>query len=114
TSRPVPKPSTFSHPPGHTQNGSKKSFASFLKDPKVHHVIVESFKVIVKGKISIIQAKEVTSWAPDFVDADPSSSEDESDKSMNLNQDWLNDKDAEVVEDSLPHQVPIVSGDPFG
>nr|GEU50733.1 RNA-directed DNA polymerase, eukaryota, reverse transcriptase zinc-binding domain protein [Tanacetum cinerariifolium] len=81
---------------------------------KVHHVIVESFKVIVKGKIFIIRAKEVTGWAPDFVDADPSSSEDESDKSMDLNQDWLNDKDAEVVEDSLPHQVSIVSGDPFG
>nr|GEX22641.1 hypothetical protein [Tanacetum cinerariifolium] len=213
TSRPVPKPSTFSHPPEHTQNGSKKSFASFLKDhkvgickedpvmvleqdpleyddglvlmgcvkefkslpnihiacsnegfsglkfsylggipfrawskanfekiarkwgelvhldnpndlnkysiricvkTKVHHVIVESFKVIVKGKISIIRAKEVTGWAPDFVDTDPSSSEDKSNKSMGLNQDWLNDKDAKVVKDSLSHQVPILSGDLFG
>nr|GEX20869.1 RNA-directed DNA polymerase, eukaryota, reverse transcriptase zinc-binding domain protein [Tanacetum cinerariifolium] len=64
-----------------------------------------AFARFKKGKISIIRAKEVTGWAPDFVNADPSSSKDESDKSIDLNQDWLNDKDAEVVEESLPHQL---------
>nr|GFA22687.1 RNA-directed DNA polymerase, eukaryota [Tanacetum cinerariifolium] len=96
TSCPVPKLSTFSHPPEHTHKGSKKSFASILKDPKVG---------MCKEELVMVLEQDPLEYDDGL---------DESDKSIDLNQDWLNDKDAEVVEDSLPHQVPIVSGDPFG
>nr|GEY67094.1 hypothetical protein [Tanacetum cinerariifolium] len=151
TSHPVPKPSTFSHPLEHTQNGSKKSFASILKDPKVGMCKEDPVMVLEQdpleyddglvlmdpleyddGLVLMGCVKEFESlpnihiacsnegfsglkfsylggfWIMiDFVSS-------QSCMKFKSHEDWLNDKDAEVVEDSLPHQVPIISGDPFG
>ncbi|GKA93063.1 hypothetical protein Tco_0815049 [Tanacetum coccineum] len=46
---------------------------------RVHHLIVESFKVILEGKVSVFCAKEVTGWVPDIGDDDTARSEDGSD-----------------------------------
>ncbi|GKB61642.1 hypothetical protein Tco_0917828, partial [Tanacetum coccineum] len=33
---------------------------------RVQHLIAESFKVVLKGKISVVRAKEITGWVHDF------------------------------------------------
>nr|GEZ65113.1 RNA-directed DNA polymerase, eukaryota [Tanacetum cinerariifolium] len=33
---------------------------------KIQHLITESFKVILGGKVSVVRAKEVIGWVPDF------------------------------------------------
>ncbi|GJV26538.1 hypothetical protein Tco_1379233 [Tanacetum coccineum] len=104
----------------------------------VQHIIVESFKVILEGKVSIVRAKEVTGWAPDFSDDNSSISDDVSVKYSEATHNWVDENDVEVVEDSFQRQVndtaregnsnvdpyketsaepqeqvPIPSGDPF-
>ncbi|GJZ15008.1 RNA-directed DNA polymerase, eukaryota, partial [Tanacetum coccineum] len=105
---------------------------------KFQHIIIESFKVILEGKVSIVRAKEVTGWAPDFSD-DSSTSDDGSVKLSEATLNWDSENEVEVVEDSYKchakvsenegnsnvvppietladpkDHVPISSGDPFG
>ncbi|GKA39100.1 RNA-directed DNA polymerase, eukaryota [Tanacetum coccineum] len=71
----------------------------------VQHIIVESFKVILEGKVSIVRAKEVTGWAPDFSDDNSSISDDVSVKYSEATHNWVDENDVEVVEDSFQRQV---------
>nr|GEV98145.1 putative RNA-directed DNA polymerase, eukaryota, reverse transcriptase zinc-binding domain protein [Tanacetum cinerariifolium] len=118
---------------------NKSSMRVYVKT-KIQHIIVESFKVVLEGKIIIIRAKEVTGWAPDFDFGDDNSSisDGASVKSSETNLNWMDENDAEVVQDSYQHhdvnacdgnrnttpsnepssgpheKVPSFSGDPFG
>ncbi|GKF53871.1 hypothetical protein Tco_0160781 [Tanacetum coccineum] len=50
---------------------------------------MESFKIIIKGKVSTVRAREIISWTPDFMEEDNDSSSDSgddvTDKSVSLN-----------------------------
>ncbi|GJW13142.1 RNA-directed DNA polymerase, eukaryota, reverse transcriptase zinc-binding domain protein [Tanacetum coccineum] len=98
--------------------------------------------VILEGKVSIVRAKEVTGWVPEFGDGTSSHSDDGSDNNSVGKHDWVEEEDDnEVVQDSfqshvnvttredysnvkpsnearpldnLPEQVITPSGDPFG
>nr|GFC54496.1 hydroxycinnamoyl-CoA quinate/shikimate transferase [Tanacetum cinerariifolium] len=78
--------------------------------------ISEDFKIIFRGKVYWIRAKETPGWVPDFADAygdedsDDAISNDEGDKNQNSNI-FGNDDDA---EDGREHQVnedPIEEGE---
>ncbi|GJT30914.1 hypothetical protein Tco_0911189 [Tanacetum coccineum] len=45
-------------------NASNKYSMRLCVKTRVHHVIIESFKVILEGKVSVVRAKEVTRWVP--------------------------------------------------
>nr|GFC36503.1 RNA-directed DNA polymerase, eukaryota [Tanacetum cinerariifolium] len=74
---------------------------------KVQHLITKSFKVILKGKVFVIRAKEVTGWVRDFREENSSQSEDASDNNFigiqNL-VDAANDDD-DVIPDSFQSNV---------
>nr|GEX55668.1 hypothetical protein [Tanacetum cinerariifolium] len=56
---------------------------------KVEDFIMESFKIIIKGKVSMVRAREIIGWIPNFMEEDNDSSldsrDDVSDKSVSLN-----------------------------
>ncbi|GJW18812.1 RNA-directed DNA polymerase, eukaryota, reverse transcriptase zinc-binding domain protein [Tanacetum coccineum] len=98
--------------------------------------------MILEGKVSIIRAKEVTGWVPEFGDETSSHSGDGRDNNSVGKHEWVEEEDDnEVVQDSfqshvnvttreeysnvkpsnearpldnLPEQVITPSGDPFG
>ncbi|GJS44121.1 hypothetical protein Tco_0569164 [Tanacetum coccineum] len=45
-------------------NASNKYNMRLCVKTRVHHLIAESFKVILEGKVSVVRAKEVTRWVP--------------------------------------------------
>nr|GEV98153.1 RNA-directed DNA polymerase, eukaryota, reverse transcriptase zinc-binding domain protein [Tanacetum cinerariifolium] len=73
----------------------------------VQHIIVESFKVVLEGKIATIRAKEVTGWIPDFDFGDDNSSPSDDDSKKNATP----SKEPSI---GSHEQVPSLSGDPFG
>ncbi|GJV39798.1 RNA-directed DNA polymerase, eukaryota [Tanacetum coccineum] len=46
---------------------------------KVEEFIMESFKIIIKGKVSTVRAREIIGWTPDFMEEDNDSSSDSGD-----------------------------------
>ncbi|GJU01497.1 RNA-directed DNA polymerase, eukaryota [Tanacetum coccineum] len=56
---------------------------------KVENFIMESFKIIIKGKVYTVRALEIIGWIPDFMeeenDLSSDSNEEVSDKSVSLN-----------------------------
>nr|GEX27543.1 reverse transcriptase [Tanacetum cinerariifolium] len=68
---------------------------------RVRQLISEYFKVILKGNVAIIRAKEVTGWVPDFDENSSSHSEEESANNSIDIQNWDNDVDNEVILDSF-------------
>ncbi|GJR86115.1 RNA-directed DNA polymerase, eukaryota [Tanacetum coccineum] len=64
--------------------------------------IFETFKIIVKGKIFWIRAKEVTGWTPDFNDCDEDLSDTDDDaqsvKSEDNTKNVISDVDSEIEE----------------
>nr|GEW70189.1 hypothetical protein [Tanacetum cinerariifolium] len=69
---------------------------------KVQHIITESFKVILEGKVSIVRAKEVIGWVPEFGEVNDRTCEEVS-----------NVKPSNEPLDKLSEQAAIPSGDPF-
>ncbi|GKD65803.1 RNA-directed DNA polymerase, eukaryota, reverse transcriptase zinc-binding domain protein, partial [Tanacetum coccineum] len=57
--------------------------------------IFESFKLIYKGKVVWVRAKEVSGWIPDFVE----DNEEEDDSEDGIHEDELNERDFRNVED---------------
>ncbi|PWA99942.1 hypothetical protein CTI12_AA000690 [Artemisia annua] len=53
---------------------------------KVEDFIMESFKIIIKGKVTMVRAREIIGWIPDFMeeehDTNSDSGDDESEKSI--------------------------------
>ncbi|GJV49452.1 RNA-directed DNA polymerase, eukaryota [Tanacetum coccineum] len=64
---------------------------------KIQHLIAESFKVILRGKVYVVRAKEVTGWVPDFGEQKYIQSEDGSDNHSVGIPNWV-DADAEDEE----------------
>ncbi|GKG14653.1 hypothetical protein Tco_0354253, partial [Tanacetum coccineum] len=60
-------------------NASDKYNIRLCVKTMVHHLIAESFKVILEGKVSVFHAKEVTRWVPDFREDDIAQFKDGSD-----------------------------------
>ncbi|GJW72258.1 RNA-directed DNA polymerase, eukaryota, reverse transcriptase zinc-binding domain protein [Tanacetum coccineum] len=61
---------------------------------KVGKNIIEAFKIIFRGKVCWIRAKEVTGWVPDFLEE----SDDEHDSDDDVNEGDLNAVDSDVDE----------------
>ncbi|GKB02175.1 nucleotide-binding alpha-beta plait domain-containing protein [Tanacetum coccineum] len=61
---------------------------------KVGKNIIEAFKIIFRGKVCWIRAKEVTGWVPDFLEE----SDDEHDSDNDVNEGDLNAVDSDVDE----------------
>nr|GEZ17870.1 RNA-directed DNA polymerase, eukaryota, reverse transcriptase zinc-binding domain protein [Tanacetum cinerariifolium] len=60
-------------------NSANKYSLRICVKTKFFHLIVESLKVIIKGKVYVVRAKEVTSWVLDFGEENSDESEDYSD-----------------------------------
>nr|GEY17594.1 RNA-directed DNA polymerase, eukaryota [Tanacetum cinerariifolium] len=67
--------------------------------------ILESFKIIVKGKVYVVRAKELFTWSPKFTDVDEmkfnSSSDDESVKELGVKAVLEEESDDEVVSNTF-------------
>ncbi|GJV12070.1 RNA-directed DNA polymerase, eukaryota [Tanacetum coccineum] len=93
---------------------------------KVEDFIMESFKIIIKGKVSTVRARKIIGWTPDFMEEDNDSSSDSgddvSDKSVSLNDFCASVKDnCSSVRDSKKERdakkgfsEEEKSDDPFG
>ncbi|GJR86610.1 RNA-directed DNA polymerase, eukaryota, reverse transcriptase zinc-binding domain protein [Tanacetum coccineum] len=82
-------------------NASNKYSMCLCVKTRVHHLIVESFKVILEGKVSVVRAKEVTGWVPDFEEGDIAQSEEGSDNNSNSPDDVENSSGQ--MKNSLDH-----------
>nr|GEZ26618.1 RNA-directed DNA polymerase, eukaryota [Tanacetum cinerariifolium] len=71
---------------------------------KFQHLIAESFKVILKGKVYVVRAKEVTGWVPDFGMDDKTQSKDASENNSVDIQNWDDTHEDEVTPDSFQNQ----------
>ncbi|GKD69242.1 RNA-directed DNA polymerase, eukaryota [Tanacetum coccineum] len=117
----------------HVLIGCVKDFKHFLTSTifiPVKQLIVESFKVILEGKIYVVRAKEITRWVLDF-DMEDVHFKDASDINLAGFNNWKEnalylgiddmqsvDVDANVISDSLKsnkdaHENVDLSGDPF-
>nr|GEU31990.1 hypothetical protein [Tanacetum cinerariifolium] len=71
---------------------------------KFKHLIAKSFKVILKGKVYVVRAKEVTDWVPDFGMDDKTQSEDASENNSVDIQNWDDTHEDEVIPGSFQNQ----------
>nr|GEY01564.1 hypothetical protein [Tanacetum cinerariifolium] len=78
-------------------NASNKYNMRLYVKTGVHHLIAESFKVILEGKVSAVRVKEVTGWVPDFGDDDIAQSEDGSDNNSVGIHKWEEENDGHVI-----------------
>nr|GEV09211.1 RNA-directed DNA polymerase, eukaryota, reverse transcriptase zinc-binding domain protein [Tanacetum cinerariifolium] len=70
------------------------------------HLIAESLKVIIKGKVYVVRAKEVTGWVPDFREENSDESEDYSDNNSVGKKNWVKSEEAHEMNDSSPKFPP--------
>ncbi|GJU96120.1 RNA-directed DNA polymerase, eukaryota [Tanacetum coccineum] len=124
---------TLNYAGDHVLMGCVKDFKHFLTSTifvPVKQLIVESFKVILEGKIYVVRAKEITRWVLDF-DMEDVHFKDASDINLAGFNNWKEnalylgiddmqsvDVDANVISDSLKsnkdaHENVDLSGDPF-
>ncbi|GKF98609.1 hypothetical protein Tco_0297392, partial [Tanacetum coccineum] len=68
---------------------------------KFQHLIAESFKVVLKGKVYVVRAKEVTGWVPDFRIDDTTQSDDISENNSVGIQNWVDTDKVEVIPGSF-------------
>nr|GEY80269.1 RNA-directed DNA polymerase, eukaryota, reverse transcriptase zinc-binding domain protein [Tanacetum cinerariifolium] len=61
------------------------------------HLIAESLKVIIKGKVYVVRAKEVTGWVPDFGEENSDESEDCSDNNSVGKKNWVESEEGEII-----------------
>ncbi|GJR45012.1 RNA-directed DNA polymerase, eukaryota [Tanacetum coccineum] len=74
--------------------------------------VFESFKIVYKGKVYWVRAKEVSGWIPDFELTDEDGSESDESQSDDGLQEGVNDNDGEDIEQN--EAVDKNSTDPFG
>nr|GEY86507.1 RNA-directed DNA polymerase, eukaryota [Tanacetum cinerariifolium] len=79
---------------------------------KMEQNIFETFKIIIKGKVFWIRAKEVSGWIPDFLDEDEEDEEeDESDEDL-LDNDPIHEEPKHYNKSNF-EEGEIQSEDPF-
>nr|GFA26917.1 RNA-directed DNA polymerase, eukaryota, reverse transcriptase zinc-binding domain protein [Tanacetum cinerariifolium] len=61
------------------------------------HLITESLKVIIKGKVYVVRAKEVTCWVPDFGEENSDESEDYNDNNSVGKKNWVESEEGEII-----------------
>ncbi|GJY20524.1 RNA-directed DNA polymerase, eukaryota, reverse transcriptase zinc-binding domain protein [Tanacetum coccineum] len=71
------------------------------------HLIAESFKVIIKGKVYVVRAKEVTGWVPDFGEENSDESEDYSDNNSVGKKNWVESEEGEIIPESVQNDAFI-------
>nr|GFA08325.1 RNA-directed DNA polymerase, eukaryota, reverse transcriptase zinc-binding domain protein [Tanacetum cinerariifolium] len=69
------------------------------------HLIAESLKVIIKGKVYVVRAKKVTGWVPDFGEDNSDESEDYSDNNSVGKKNWVESEEGEIIPESTFHQA---------
>ncbi|GKD05881.1 RNA-directed DNA polymerase, eukaryota [Tanacetum coccineum] len=96
-------------------NASNKYSMHLCVKTRVHHLISESFKVILEGKVSVVHAKEVTRWVPNFGEDDIAQSEECSDNNSVGIHNWERENDDEVIPhsfQSIVNEYNIVENSP--
>ncbi|GJT39893.1 RNA-directed DNA polymerase, eukaryota [Tanacetum coccineum] len=76
---------------------------------RFQHLIVESFKVSLDGKVYVVRAKEVTGWIPDFREEKYNQSEDGNNNNLVAIHDWEKFDDEEVIPDSFQSHVNVAT-----
>nr|GEU89037.1 RNA-directed DNA polymerase, eukaryota, reverse transcriptase zinc-binding domain protein [Tanacetum cinerariifolium] len=71
-----------------SNNANKYSLCICVKTT-FFHLIAKSLKVIIKGKVYVVRAKEVTGWVPDFGEETSDESEDYSDNNSVGKKNWV-------------------------
>nr|GEX56155.1 RNA-directed DNA polymerase, eukaryota, reverse transcriptase zinc-binding domain protein [Tanacetum cinerariifolium] len=71
------------------------------------HLIVESLKVIIKGKVYVVRAKEVTGWVLNFGEENSDESEDYSDNKSVGKKNWVESKKGEIIPESVQNDAFI-------
>nr|GFC01728.1 hypothetical protein CTI12_AA602910 [Tanacetum cinerariifolium] len=61
------------------------------------HLIAEYLKVIIKGKVYVVRAKEVTGWVPDFGEENSDESKDYSDNNSVGKKNWVESKEGQAM-----------------
>ncbi|GJU53587.1 RNA-directed DNA polymerase, eukaryota, reverse transcriptase zinc-binding domain protein [Tanacetum coccineum] len=106
-------------------NSSNKYSMRLCVKTTLQQLIAESFKVILKGKVYVVHAKEVTGWAPKFGEDTSNQLEDFSDNNSVGTKNWVESEDDDAHEntqktlkdddDVNTQKTPKdLSGDPFG
>ncbi|GJW43510.1 RNA-directed DNA polymerase, eukaryota [Tanacetum coccineum] len=103
-----------------TSNVPNKYNMRLCVKTKVQHLIAESFKVILEGKVSIVRAKEVIVGKHDWVEEEDDNEvvQDSFQSHVNVTtrEEYSNVKSSNEARplDNLPEQVITPSEDPFG
>nr|GEX53544.1 RNA-directed DNA polymerase, eukaryota [Tanacetum cinerariifolium] len=71
------------------------------------HLIAESLKVIIKGKVYMVRAKEVTGWVSDFGEENSDESEDYSDNNSVGKKNWVESEEGEIIPESVQNDAFI-------
>nr|GFA27861.1 ARM repeat superfamily protein [Tanacetum cinerariifolium] len=79
-----------------SNNANKYSLRIYVKTT-FFHLIVESLKVIIKGKVHVVRAKEVTGWVPNFGDENSDESKDYSDNNLVGKKNWVESEEGEII-----------------
>nr|GEZ93870.1 RNA-directed DNA polymerase, eukaryota [Tanacetum cinerariifolium] len=88
-------------------NGTNKYSLRICVKTTFFHLIVESLKVIIKGKVYVVRAKEVTGWVPDFGEENSDESEDYSDNNSVGKKNWVESKEGEIIPESVQNDAFI-------
>ncbi|GKC63820.1 hypothetical protein Tco_1096418, partial [Tanacetum coccineum] len=81
-------------------NSSNKYSMRLCVKTTLQQLIAESFKVILKGKVYVVHAKEVTGWAPKFGEDTSNQLEDFSDNNSVGTKNWVESEDDDVHENT--------------
>nr|GEW42475.1 RNA-directed DNA polymerase, eukaryota, reverse transcriptase zinc-binding domain protein [Tanacetum cinerariifolium] len=71
------------------------------------HLIAESLKVIIKGKVYVVRGKEVTGWVPTFGEENSDESEDYSDNNSVGKKNWVESEEGEIILESVQNNAFI-------
>nr|GEW19171.1 RNA-directed DNA polymerase, eukaryota, reverse transcriptase zinc-binding domain protein [Tanacetum cinerariifolium] len=71
------------------------------------HLIAESLKVIIKGKVYVVRAKEVTGWVPEFGEDNSDEYEDYSDNNWVGKKNWVESEEGEIIPESVQNDAFI-------
>nr|GEY68284.1 zinc finger BED domain-containing protein RICESLEEPER 2 [Tanacetum cinerariifolium] len=88
-------------------NGANKYSLRICVKTKFFHLIAESLKVIIKGKVYVVRAKEVTGWVPDFGEENSGESEDYSDNNSVGKKNWVESEEGEIIPESVQNDAFI-------
>nr|GEX48344.1 RNA-directed DNA polymerase, eukaryota [Tanacetum cinerariifolium] len=79
----------------------------FEVQDKIVWIDVEALKVIIKGKVYVVRAKEVTCWVSDFGEENSDESEDYSDNNSVGKKNWVEPEEGEIIPESVQNDAFI-------